>query len=123
MLRLGELLSAIEAVDGGALLSRTIVLALSEMGRSPFLNAAAGKDHWPVTSAMLIGGSIRGGAVLGGTDEFLQARTVDLSSGQVDDRGERLTPASLLAGALVGLDVDPGALLPGVTPLGGLFNG
>ncbi len=51
------------------LLERTIVLCCGEFGRTPKINLAAGRDHWPTGfSLALAGGSIRGGKVLGETD-------------------------------------------------------
>ncbi|MFN8709830.1 MAG: DUF1501 domain-containing protein [Planctomyces sp.] len=48
------------------LLDSTIVLCLSEFGRTPQLNAAAGRDHWPQWfSGVIAGGSFRRGAVVG----------------------------------------------------------
>ncbi len=45
-----------------------LVVAWGEFGRSPRINAAGGRDHWPaVSSALLAGGGIRGGQVIGST--------------------------------------------------------
>ena len=39
------------------------------MGRTPRINTQGGRDHWPrVLSALLIGGNVNGGTVLGQTD-------------------------------------------------------
>jgi hypothetical protein len=51
------------------LLDRTIVLCCGEFGRTPKINLAGGRDHWPTGfSLALAGGGIRGGKVLGETD-------------------------------------------------------
>lgn len=51
------------------LLGHTTVLCVGEFGRTPKLNAAAGRDHWPhAFSALLAGAGIRGGQVVGATD-------------------------------------------------------
>lgn len=51
------------------LLERTVVLCAGEFGRTPNLNPAGGRDHWPVGfSVALAGGGIRGGLVIGETD-------------------------------------------------------
>ena len=48
------------------LLDTTLVAILSEFGRTPRINANAGRDHWPnVFSVMLAGGGIKPGIVLG----------------------------------------------------------
>ncbi len=50
-------------------LDDTLVAVLSEFGRSPRINKAAGRDHWgPVFSVALAGGGIRGGQVVGASD-------------------------------------------------------
>jgi hypothetical protein len=52
------------------LLERTIVVCCGEFGRTPKMNLGAGRDHWPSGfSLALAGGAIRGGTVLGETDE------------------------------------------------------
>ena len=53
------------------LLESTLVVCMSEFGRSPFINAnqKPGRDHWPAAmSVVLAGGGIAGGQVLGATD-------------------------------------------------------
>jgi uncharacterized protein (DUF1501 family) len=87
------------------------------MGRTPRLNADAGKDHWPVTSAMLLGAGVRGGRMLGGTSDELDALSIDLQSGAIDAGGKQLQAGNLVAGVLETLGVDPEAYLPGVEPL------
>lgn len=48
------------------LLDTTLVAILTEFGRTPKINANAGRDHWPnVFSVMLAGGGIKPGVVLG----------------------------------------------------------
>jgi hypothetical protein len=52
------------------LLDSTIVLAMGEFGRTPFVNPDLGRDHWPTCwSLALAGGGIRGGQVVGSSDE------------------------------------------------------
>jgi hypothetical protein len=51
------------------LLESTLVIAWGEMGRSPRISDAAGRDHWPgAMSAALAGGGVQGGRVVGSTD-------------------------------------------------------
>lgn len=48
------------------MLDRTVVLWLGEFGRTPTVNARAGRDHYPrVFNAALAGGGVRGGQVIG----------------------------------------------------------
>jgi hypothetical protein len=52
------------------LLESTVVLAMGEFGRTPFVNPDLGRDHWPQCwSLALGGGGIKGGQVVGSSDE------------------------------------------------------
>ncbi|MFN0199734.1 MAG: DUF1501 domain-containing protein [Planctomycetaceae bacterium] len=52
------------------LLDSTLVVIMGEMGRSPRVNGAAGRDHWPQCGfALLCGGGIKRGTVIGRTDD------------------------------------------------------
>ena len=51
------------------LLEKTIVVCAGEFGRTPQVNAAGGRDHWPSSfSVALAGGGIRGGTIVGESD-------------------------------------------------------
>lgn len=51
------------------LLGSTIVLCLGEFGRTPRINPAGGRDHWPhAFTAAVAGGGLKGGKVIGETD-------------------------------------------------------
>jgi hypothetical protein len=51
------------------LLDETLVVIMSEMGRTPKINGNAGRDHWThCYSVMLAGAGIRGGSVYGASD-------------------------------------------------------
>jgi hypothetical protein len=51
------------------LLSSTLVVVSGEFGRTPKINATAGRDHWPrVFSALLAGAGVQGGQVYGSSD-------------------------------------------------------
>jgi hypothetical protein len=53
------------------LLDETLVVCLSEFGRTPRFNGRAGRDHWgPVFSVALAGAGIRGGTVHGASDRI-----------------------------------------------------
>jgi uncharacterized protein (DUF1501 family) len=54
------------------LLQSTIVLCISEFGRTPSINPAGGRDHWPNWfSCMIAGGGFRQGTVIGATPSEL----------------------------------------------------
>ncbi|MBI1842868.1 MAG: DUF1501 domain-containing protein [Verrucomicrobia bacterium] len=47
------------------------VVVWGEFGRTPFINKDAGRDHWPrVSCALLAGGGMRTGQVIGSTDRL-----------------------------------------------------
>jgi hypothetical protein len=51
-------------------LDETLVAMLGEFGRTPKINAAAGRDHWGACqSVVLAGGGIRGGTIYGASDK------------------------------------------------------
>ena len=53
------------------LLETTLVVMMGEFGRTPRLNAAGGRDHWPRAGfALLAGGGVQGGRVIGATNAF-----------------------------------------------------
>jgi hypothetical protein len=59
----------IEDLEQRGLLSSTLVIAWGEFGRTPKVNADAGRDHYPnVFSAALAGGPVEGGRVVGESD-------------------------------------------------------
>ncbi len=111
-----QLLRSREAPGGGTLDERTTVLVLSEMGRTPVHNGNDGKDHWPFTSALVVGAGVSGGRVVGATDDTLSAVAVDPDSGDASESGSLLTPAGLAAGLLERFGVDPGEDYAGVAP-------
>ncbi|MBA4019843.1 MAG: DUF1501 domain-containing protein [Pirellula sp.] len=52
------------------LLENTLVLWLSDFGRTPKINSASGRDHWSTSGfAIMAGAGIPGGSVIGRTDE------------------------------------------------------
>jgi uncharacterized protein (DUF1501 family) len=52
------------------LLDTTLVAWMGEFGRTPKINPRAGRDHYPrAFNAVLAGGGVRGGRVIGKTDE------------------------------------------------------
>ncbi|QIF01734.1 DUF1501 domain-containing protein [Roseimicrobium sp. ORNL1] len=57
------------ALHEKGLLESTAVLVTGEFGRTPTINARAGRDHWPrAMCCLLAGGGIQGGRVIGESD-------------------------------------------------------
>ncbi|WP_422928894.1 DUF1501 domain-containing protein [Singulisphaera sp. PoT] len=53
------------------LLESTLVIAMGEFGRTPKINATAGRDHWPYCySVVMAGGGVRGGVTYGASDKL-----------------------------------------------------
>jgi hypothetical protein len=58
-----------EDLSARGLLDETLVVIMSEMGRTPRVNGSGGRDHWTYCySVMLAGAGIRGGTVYGASD-------------------------------------------------------
>ncbi len=64
----------LQDLDGRGLLQSTMVVATGEFGRTPKINASGGRDHWPQCwSLLMAGGGIRGGQIIGASDEIASA--------------------------------------------------
>lgn len=111
-----ELVARPGLTAGSRMIDDTVVLVVSEMGRTPKLNTNGGKDHWPVTSAMVIGGGLPGGRVLGGTDGQQIGLPVDLQTGAVDEAGMQIQYPNFAAGLLEAVGVDAESYLPEAEP-------
>jgi hypothetical protein len=109
------------SLEAAGLLDDTLVVVLSEFTRTPTLNSSQGKDHWPHTSMMLVGGNVIGGRAFGGTDERLESLPVDLETGEVDESGQLNKYDNVSAGILTALDIDPGPWFPTIRPYRGCF--
>jgi len=60
----------VEDLEMRGLLDSTLIVVMGEMGRSPRINGAAGRDHWPQCGfSLLIGGGVKQGHVHGRTDK------------------------------------------------------
>lgn len=93
----------IEDLDQRGLLDDTLVACLSEFGRTPKVNPAGGRDHWPQCfTTYFAGGGVRGGRVIGQSDPvggFPAERPVG--------------PGDLVATVFHSLGLDDKAHLPG----------
>lgn len=81
--KLDQCVSAlVEDLDERGMLNDVTVIVWGEFGRTPRINAQAGRDHWPqVSCALLAGGGIRGGQAIGATNrlgEFAKERPVEV---------------------------------------------
>jgi hypothetical protein len=79
------------------LLDNTVVVWMGEFGRTPVINKANGRDHWPrCFSVVLAGGRIQGGQMIGNT-----------SADGSEIAEQPVTPAELYATIFKALDIDP----------------
>lgn len=62
--------SLISDLKSNGLLSKTLVVVLSEFGRTPRINDGGGRDHWArCFSCLMAGGGLKGGSLIGASDE------------------------------------------------------
>jgi uncharacterized protein (DUF1501 family) len=61
----------LEDLESRGLLDETLVVVAGEFGRTPKLNATAGRDHWPnCYTQLMAGGGVRGGQIYGESDRI-----------------------------------------------------
>jgi hypothetical protein len=94
-----------ESISGKKLSEEVTVIVCSELGRHPQLNEMGGKHHWPVTSAMMIGG-VTGGRVIGGFDDQFLSMPIDPLSSDLYENGQKIVPGHLGATLLSLADID-----------------
>ena len=70
--KLDQCLSAlINDLESRGMLDDVTIVVWGEFGRTPKINAGAGRDHWPqVSAALLAGGGMRTGQVIGATNRL-----------------------------------------------------
>lgn len=96
-------------LESRGLLKSTLVMVSSEFGRTPKINATAGRDHWPkVFSVMLAGGGIQGGMIYGASDPTASEPAFD-----------PVEPADLATTVyhLLGIVADKELMAPGDRPI------
>jgi hypothetical protein len=87
----------LEDLHARGLLGQTLVVFLTEFGRTPRFNANGGRDHWGAAGSIFFaGGGVRGGQVIGGTDRHGAFPT-----------GPGHSPADVAATVYRALGIDP----------------
>ncbi len=95
--------SLIEDLHSRGLLENTMIIAFGEFGRTPKINPAGGRDHHPnCWTALLAGGPIKGGTVVGASDEIGYA-----------PKDRPVTPAEVAATVFHAMGFDLNTDLPG----------
>ncbi len=93
----------LEDLKQRGMLEKTMIVAMGEFGRTPKINPAGGRDHWPqVWSILMAGGGIQGGRVVGKTDE-IGAYPAE----------RPVTPAEVVATVYHSLGIELDTMLPG----------
>ena len=122
---LNQLMALLQTTPGTAaptLAEETTVVVMSEMGRTPALNANLGKDHWPFTSVMIVGDGFTGDRVVGGFDSGWMGQPLEFTSGDISSSGRLLTAEAVGATLLEHLGVDPFEHVTGTDPLLGVLT-
>lgn len=92
----------VEDLEQRGLLDSTLIYVMGEMGRSPKVNAKAGRDHWPQCGfCLMIGGGIKPGAEYGTTDAIAAYPA-----------SNPVSPADIVATIYKQLGIDPSTMLP-----------
>ena len=99
----------LEDLDERGLLSDTLVVSMGEFGRTPKINSAGGRDHWPQCWTILMaGGGVKGGQVVGASDDI---------AGEPKDRP--VSPGEVAATIYHSLGIPLAE--PGIKPVAELF--
>mgnify|MGYP001354758485 CR=1 FL=1 len=87
----------IEDVEARGLRDKILLVCCGEMGRTPKINKRGGRDHWArAMFALMAGGDIRGGQVIGETD-----------AKAAEPKNESVSPEDLAASFFKNIGIDP----------------
>ena len=114
-------LSQTPGTQGRTLLDETVVVVMSEMGRTPKFNSTGGRDHWPYTSAMLISSGISGGRSIGAYNENFSGVGFDTNTGILVPDAIGVSSTDFGATLLAIADIDPAQFLSGARPFNQLL--
>ena len=88
--------SLVEDLHERGLLETTMIVAMGEFGRTPRINPAGGRDHWPACwTVVFAGGGIQGGQIVGVSDEIAAV-----------PKERPVTPAEVVATVYKGLGIN-----------------
>lgn len=113
---------SIPVQDGAPLAEELHVVVLSEMGRMPAYNGQLGRDHWPYTSALIIGPGVTGGRTIGGYSDLYNGIGADPASGEPDPSRPGVDAAALGATLLALGGADPAAHVEAPEVLTGVLS-
>jgi Protein of unknown function (DUF1501) len=99
----------IRDLDDRGLLASTIVLVTSEFGRTPKINASAGRDHFPrVYSLAVAGGGFKKGAVYGSSNP---------TASEPEENPVRVEDVLTTVYHQLGINADKELMAPGARPI------
>lgn len=104
---LNEIWDIIEDNDA---VDRIMVIVGSDFGRTPGYNAGNGKDHWSITSMILMGGGIPGNRVIGTTTHGHRPNPVNINTLAPDENGVILSPVHVQRALRKYAGIDAGEL-------------
>ncbi|HEY1067320.1 MAG TPA: DUF1501 domain-containing protein, partial [Pirellulales bacterium] len=99
----------INDLDSRGLLDSTLVMVSSEFGRTPKINATAGRDHWPkVFSTVLAGGGIKRGQVYGSSNS---------TASEPEENAVGVEDFATTVYHCMGINADKELMAPGARPI------
>jgi Protein of unknown function (DUF1501) len=99
----------IRDLDRTGMLDSTLVMVSSEFGRTPKINATAGRDHWPkVFSVVLAGGGIKKGSIYG---------TSDATATEPEDNPLTVEDLAMTVYHTLGINAEKKLMSPGNRPI------
>jgi uncharacterized protein (DUF1501 family) len=103
------LAALIRDLDARGRLDSTLVLVTTEFGRTPKINATAGRDHWPrCFSIVMAGGGVKRGGLYG---------TSNATWTEPDDVALTIEEFAATVYHLVGIDAGKELMAPGSRPI------
>lgn len=96
--------------EASGIADRMGVIIGSDFGRTPWYNGGKGKDHWSITSMIVMGAHVRGNRVIGGTDDEFKPLRIDPKTLQLSDKGIRITPEHIHKALRIREFLDPSPL-------------
>lgn len=105
----------LDDLSASGLLEETLILWVGDFGRTPRINGRGGRDHYPrVANAVLAGGGIPGGQVIGATDA---------DGIEVSERPIGVADLFRTVIARMGMDPDQVRMSPGGRPISAVDGG
>jgi uncharacterized protein (DUF1501 family) len=96
-------------LEKNGLLDSTVVMVSSEFGRTPKINATAGRDHWPkVFSVVLAGGGFKKGFAYG---------TSDATATEPEDDPLTVEDLAMTVYRQIGINAEKKLMAPGNRPI------